>query len=129
MMLIAGHQQPVARDVEGTIGAFLVRQQPVPDHDVRTILEHRRQQLANVRGRIGAVSVDHDVQVGVDVAEHRRHHEALAPKFLRGDLGPAARAPEEVSSEELLSYTQTAATLSHGSRRKTLILAAYEAPC
>lgn len=87
MMLIAGHQQPVARDVEGTIGAFLVRQQPVPDHDVRTILEHRRQQLANVRGRIGAVSVD-----------------------------PC-------------SVTPTAATLSHGSRRKTLILAAYEAPC
>ena len=52
--------------------------QAIADRHVGLARSERRDEVAGRLGGVGVVTVDHDVVVGVDVAEHRAHDVAFA---------------------------------------------------
>ena len=58
---------------------------------VRRIGRERGQKVAGGLGRVGVVAVDHEVAIGLDVAEHASHHVALALAGLPAHHRPGRR--------------------------------------
>ena len=58
---------------------------PGAHHHVRALGLQDVDQLRRILGRIGAVAVGHDIDVGVDVGEHAAHDIALALARLAHD--------------------------------------------
>ena len=66
--------------MEGAVGLLAVGAvgEAVAHRHVGAVGAQRLQERRRGLGRVGVVAVDHQVVVGLDVAEHRAHHVALA---------------------------------------------------
>lgn len=84
-------EAPPVLCIVGTVG------DTVAHRHVGITIDNGRQQTDGRLGGVGVVAIDHDVAVGVDVAEHRTHDVALASARLAandcacrgGDVGRA----------------------------------------
>ena len=73
--------------VTGAIGLLALRNAPGTDH-VEALLDQGGDQAGGAGGIVGAVAIDQDIGVGLDVGEHAPHHRALALARLAPDDGP-----------------------------------------
>ncbi len=80
-------QQRVAEAVPAAVGARLLLD-AAADHHVEVLPPEHADHLAGTRGVVGAVAIDHHVDVGVDVAEHASNDMTLALPMLAPDDRP-----------------------------------------
>ena len=85
--------QVVAEVVEGPLVLLAVGAvgDAVAHGHVRLVGRQGRDEVAGGLGRVGVVAVDHEVVLGVDVAEHAPHHVALALAGLPAHHRPGRR--------------------------------------